>query len=404
MAAIGAALMLTAPASAQSGPFTVEGGVQERTWQDTAVPRDTPTPLHKAYKDTAGEIFVATLGEIPYRPAQMLAKTYKMADLARKIADKALDEGQKDAEARLIFVGENATRFTQLIDEGRLPGKDAEATALFRKLGNQFGPDSNSTELTFARDAFLTHGTYALARVGFDELLGGAIKKYLKRLGIKARIDRYGLGRTVSRTWQDEGRMVKKLNRTVWAKLNDRALAVRKFIDDYQNALLDYAIRKLAKAAANSVLDRILDELSDDIRKRHPSDPAPRGEGGFTHTQIRELIQVRPAEMAAIAATPQVAIPVAVPVLAPLPVPAARAPDPVIRSIGVETDFVPSDYFERRSSSSSTSSPSPAPRAADPEPEPPPVRGWSQGGKPNLVGPRIGGSWDGARGRGLSDR
>jgi hypothetical protein len=178
---------------------------------------------------------------------------------------------------------------------------------------------------------------------------------------------------------------------------------VRKFVDDYQNALLDYAIKKLAKAAANSALDRILDEMSADIRKRHPSDPAPRAGGGLTHTQIRELIQIRPAEMAAIAATPQVAIPVAVPVF--IPAPAARAPDPVIQSIGIETDFVPSEYFERRSSSSSTSSPSPPPRAEpDPEPEPPPVRSWSQGSKPNLTGPRIGGSWDGARGRGLRDR
>ena len=123
-----------------------------------------------------------------------------------------------------------------------------------------------------------------------------------------------------------------------------------------------------------------------------------RAAGGFTHAQIRELLQERPIQMAAIAAAPQVAIATAAPVAA------ARAPDPVIRSIGVETQFVPPDYFDRRPSSSPTSSPSPAPRPAEPTPEPPPVRRWTQGSKPNLVGPRIDGSWDGARGRGLRDR
>ena len=396
-AAIGAALALAGPVSAQSDPFTVEGGAEARTWQETTAPRDTPIPLHKAYKDASGEIFVTTLEAAPYPPAQILAKVYKWTDLTRQVLDQAVDRGLQDEEARLLFVGEHAARFAQLIDQGRLPGQDAEATALFRKLGDQFGPGSNDTSFVFVRRALLGHGLYAVTRVGFDESIGAAIEKFTRRLGLKARVRRFGLGRTASRAWQGEGRLVKKLNRTVWARLNERARAVREFIDDYQTALLDYAIAKLAAAGANAALDRILDELIDDIRKRHPSDPAPRGGGGLTHTQIRELLQARPVQMAAVAAAPQIGI------VSPAPIAAARASDPVMRSIGVETQFVPLDYFEPRAPASSAPSLSPEVRQAELAPEPPPMQHMMQGGKPNLVAPRITGSWDGVRGRGLFD-
>lgn len=397
IAAIGAAFALTGPVSAQSEPFTVEGGAEARTWQETTAPRDTPIPLHKAYKDAAGEIFVTTLEATPYRPAQILAKVHKWVDLTRQVLDQAVDRGLQDEEARLLFIGENAAKFEQLIDHGKLPGQDAEATALFRKLGDQFGPGYNDTRFVFVRRALLSHGLYAVTRVGFDELIGAAIEKYTRRLGLKARVHRFGLGRTASRAWQGEGRLVKKLNRTVWTRLNERASAVRELIDDYQTALLDYAIAKLAAAGANAALDRILDELIDDIRKRHPSDPAPRGGGGFTHTQIRELLQARPVQMAAIAAFPQIRI------VPPAPIATARASDPVMRSIGVETQFVPLDYFESRMPSSSVPSLSPEVRQAELAPERTPMQHMMQGGKPNLVGPRITGNWDGVRGRGLLD-
>ena len=63
-AGVAAALAAANAGAQQSDSFTVEGGEQDRTWQSTEERRDIATPLHKVYKDRAGEIFITTLGAV----------------------------------------------------------------------------------------------------------------------------------------------------------------------------------------------------------------------------------------------------------------------------------------------------------------------------------------------------
>jgi hypothetical protein len=392
------AALVAATACAQS-QYTVEGGQQARAWQDTNLSRDMSQPLHKVWRERGDELVVTTLQALPYPPARAIATVYKYGvDLPRKVAEKAVDFEQEDREARLVLIGEDGAKLRRLIDAGKSPATDAETAAVYRKLRGEvvtwrkelFGYEvPYGEELSFSFEALAGHGLYATTRVGTDWLIGKAIGKWTKRLGLKGNMARFGWGRTVQRTWQGEGRMVKQVSRTVWKELNKRQQVVRKFLDDYQGKLLDYALTKSAQLIARTTLDDALQKLSDEIRGRNPTDPTPRGPT-FSRSDIRLLIQLQPAAMAAVAAAAPIAMTIAPPPIAAV---AARAPDPVVQTIYRE------DAFVHHSATPTTyTSPSNAPpQRSEPAPQQQERRPFGSGPRLTWTVQQKQPNWDGRR-------
>jgi hypothetical protein len=383
-AALAAGLALAGTAVAQTDSFTVDGGRQPRTWQGEAnIPRGVPTPFHKIFNDNDEEIIIATLGALPWKPGKVIGTSYHVAYFTRKSLDKALDEGHKNEEARLILIGQDAAKLKQLIDAGKNPDTDKEAGALYLKLQKQIS--SEATTSSFAAKALVNHLPYAVAREGLEELVSFSIEKWTERVGLKWLIRRLGLGKGISRGWREEVKMTNQLLPGNWIRLKARAQAVHDFFDAYQKALLDHAISKKAGDYASKALDHKLAELEAEIRKKHPSSPAPSGPI-LVRGNLRQLVQIQPAAMAAVAAAAPIAVFAAPPAVEPI----ARIPDPVVQSIYLEDSFV----YERRSSST-TSSPSSSTTTTEP-PKPPPQppqrkRNWNW--KPPTKGP----NWDGRK-------
>ena len=314
---------------------------------------------------------------------------YEATDFSLDVGISAVDREDRTLGAKLILINADAAVLKGLRAQGVNLNTDPRALAAKQRLTAERNRLEQTAQggpwgLGFAAVAVGNHLPYAVANVGADRLREAAIKKVFDRFApflTKA----FPIGDEIRMMIGNRSSFASALRYAGWRKLGARANAARAYTDAMIRQMVQSALDAFVKEQLSAAFGRALDDLYREVMDQNPSAPAP--------VRMRRLILSAPQVYAPAAAHLVAAqAPVAAAAAAPLPV--ARAPEPVLHTIGVEDRFI---HISGGGTTART--PDPPQPQAPPPPEPPrrpfkfpPGAGFTPGptpsGDPN---------WDGRR-------
>jgi hypothetical protein len=329
---------------------------------------------------------------------------YKAQDLAVDLGLSAVGREDRTIRANLVLVNADAAILKGLRAQGVDLNRDPRALAAKQRLAEQRNRFEATEQggLAFALAATTKHLPYAVAEVGGTKLLGLATGKAFKKVAsllkdyarpVYDALTKNTIGEELRMMLGNRSAFASGLRYAGWSKLGARASRVKEYTDKLVDKLAQSILDETVKKGFSAAMAEAFDNLYRETMEQHPSRPAP--------VRVRQLVLSRP-EVFAPVALPVLAAPqavAAVPVAVAVPLPALRAPDPVVQRIEVEDHYIVHTRHSSSSSSSSASSSASSSSAPPPEPpraEPPRMRSPPASRMPSSINPGRG-SWDGNR-------